>query len=257
MTHDEGSFPKATVVPSSTLQLLTSRAITGSGGVSSRDLFILQPTPKVHGCKCGDYYTSFDKNDDIFDEQSIFDEGHVFDEEPLIDLEPSGFDIYVSFNCSSYYLSHVVDVMPSKVATWDDVHPAAMIWYGDSLDGHGLQGVSLEKLVEMPFQDEQLRLNPVGSNGAADEVFDELPEDVICDENMIHYFNLPDDLRQQLANGQVLHERSNNVVWDEECLQHFNSHDGLLWQPVQGDGLISNFVRCPAQEEMDEMSCSR
>jgi hypothetical protein len=84
------------------------------------------------------------------------------------------------------------------------------------LDGHGLQGVSLEKLVEMPFQDEQSRVNPVGSIGAADEVFDEFSEDVICNENMIHDFTSHNDLRQQLANNQVFHASSGNVVWDKD-----------------------------------------
>jgi hypothetical protein len=162
----------------------------------------------------------------------------VFVEEPLIDLESSGFESCAPFNCSLYCLSHVVNVMASKVATLDEVPPAAVIWGGDSLDGHGLQGVSLEKLVEMPFQDEQSRVNPVGSIGAADEVFDELSEDVICNENMLHDFNSHNDLRQQLANDKVFHARSGNEIRDEET-----GHDDLL------DQLASNGTDVSASEQ--------
>jgi hypothetical protein len=61
----------------------------------------------------------YDGNGDIFDDQPIFDEGPVFVEESLIDLESSSFEICAPFNCSLYCLSHVVDVMASKVATLD------------------------------------------------------------------------------------------------------------------------------------------
>jgi hypothetical protein len=209
--------------------------------------FLGRATTSAHG------EARYDGNGDIYDEQPVFDEGPMFVEELLIDLESSGFESCAPFNCSLYCLSHVVDVMASKVATLDEVPPVAVIWDGDSLYGHGLQGVSLEKLVEMPFQDEQSRVNLVGSIGAADEVFDELSEDVICNENMLHDFNSHNDLRQQLANDQVFHARSGNEIQDEET-----GHDDLLDQLASnGTDVSASEQHCLAVSDDSSQECTR
>jgi acyl-CoA-binding protein len=63
---------------------------------------------------------SYDRNTYCFNEEPVFDKGPIFYEEPVIDLELSSFNNVAPFNCSTYCLSQVIDVMTLKIASFDE-----------------------------------------------------------------------------------------------------------------------------------------
>jgi hypothetical protein len=78
-------------------------------------------------------------------------------------------------------------------------------------------------------------------------------EDVICNENMLHDFNSHNDLRQQLANDQVLHARSDNEIRDEET-----GHDELLDQLASnGNDVSASEQHCLAVSDDSSQECTR
>jgi hypothetical protein len=93
-------------------------------------------------------------------EDPVFDEGPIFDEELVLDpnlaaatsleinMEPSNFNSGASFNCSTKCPSRVVDIMASVAFDEETIVDDGPIFDEDLFDLYGLQGVSLEQLVE-------------------------------------------------------------------------------------------------------------